>query len=409
MLKKFFILRFLLSFLLFAISFLLFKLIQFFIPIKLIASLMGCIIALFIMFFLSSILSTVLTFMQIYYTYDPSQEDSALTFTTFLQEFIQAIKSLFEKDNCYLKLLSNLKRADSYMKEKLYDSLEEDNLYTYLLEYRSNFLFKYFFDNITNKILICTFFYVVKTDSDLELEDYAKGTVFYYKVFPYLFTATFKADILMNFVVTIFYIIIFLILLLTFHTFISLPFFLVFHKIIFFFAVNHYVLSFLEKTCESKEDVEETADTEQECDNTTNSVDTILEGDIAEQSIPCVKAKSSLSDIAKVKSNDFTMSNKLSSFTNEGQSNLNSLLNQWKNNNNTSKEDALPQMKSAHKYFKLDEEKLQQMTNCNNDDYQDSSNVQDIQILPKDLFAISDLSMETKNLDIDFLLHIDEY
>ena len=113
--KNFFILRVILLLLITISSILLFKFIQFLIPMKLIDFLMGLCVTIPIAYFLSSILQAILDFMQVYYSYDPNQDISLLTFSTLLCEFIHALKSIFEKDNCYLKLVSNLKRANTAM------------------------------------------------------------------------------------------------------------------------------------------------------------------------------------------------------------------------------------------------------------------------------------------------------
>lgn len=409
--KNFFILRVILFLFLSISSILLFKFIQFLIPMKLIASLMGLCIAIAVAYFLSNILQAILDFMQVYYSYDPNQNIFLLPFRILLCEFMQALKSIFEKDNCYLKLVSNLKRANTAMQEELYDTLEESNLYSYLLEFRSNFLFKFLFDRITNNIVICTFFYVVKTDSDLILEDYAKGAVFYYRIFPFLLTATFKVISLTSTIAFISYTLIFLLILIVFHNFAILPFFFIFHAMILSFVLNFYILSSLTKlitTNVEKVNIQEKI--EEKSDNFVTPLDKLVEGDVAKQSM---KRKPSLSDIAKVKQNntnaEFSISDKLSSLQNTGQSGLNSLLTQWKNNNNSHKEETVPQVKSAHKYFSLDEEQLKQMTSPKNNGCYDSTDVSNAQISHEDFFLISDISTETKKLNIDFLLHIDEY
>lgn len=408
--KNFFILRVILFLFLSINSILLFKFIQFLIPMKLIASLMGLCIAIAVAYFLSNILQAILDFMQVYYSYDPNQNISLLPFRILLCEFMQALKSIFEKDNCYLKLVSNLKRANTAMQEELYDTLEESNLYSYLLEFRSNFLFKFLFDRITNNIVICTFFYVVKTDSDLTLEDYAKGAVFYHRIFPFLLTATFKVISLTSTIAFISYTLIFLLILIVFHNFAILPFFFIFHAMILSFVLNFYILSSLTKLITTNV---EKSNIEEKRDNSITSIDELIESDIAKQSMQSVKRKPSLSDIAKVKQNntnaEFSISDKLSSLQNTGQSGLNSLLTQWKNNNNSHKEETVPQVKSAHKYFSLDEEQLKQMTSPKNSDCHDYAEVSNTQISHEDFFLISDISSETKKLNIDFLLHIDEY
>lgn len=409
--KHFFILRVILFLLLSISSILLFKFIQFLIPIKLIASLMGLCVAITVAYFLSNILQAIIDFMQVYYSYDPNQDISLLTFSTLLHEFMQALKSIFEKDNCYLKLVANLKRANTAMQEKLYDTIKESNPYSYLLEFRSNFLFKFLFDRITNNIVICIFFYVVKTDSDLTLEDYAKGAVFYHKIFQSLLTATFKVVTLISTIAFISYTITLLLILITFHSFAILPFFFIFHAMIISFVLNIYILSSLTKlTTHDEEYKPETDEITEENYDITDPITSTPESDIAKQS---VKRKSSLSDIAKVKSNDtnadFLIPNKLSSLQSTGQSGLNSLLAQWKNNNNSPKEETVTQVKSAHKYFTLDEEQLKQVTSPKNSDCHDSANVSNAQISHEDFFLISDISTEAKKLSIDFLLHIDEY
>ena len=412
--KNFFILRVILLLLITISSILLFKFIQFLIPMKLIDFLMGLCVTIPIAYFLSSILQAILDFMQVYYSYDPNQDISLLTFSTLLCEFIHALKSIFEKDNCYLKLVSNLKRANTAMQEELYGTLEKNNSYSYLLEFRSNFLFQFLFDRITNNIVICTFFYVVKTDSDLTLEDYAKGAVFYHRVFPFLLTATFKVISLTSTIAFIIYTIIFLLFLIAFHSFAILPFFFIFHAMILSFILNFYILSSLNKLIivnVEKTNIQEKI--EEKRDNSITSIDDLIESDIAKQSMQSVKRKSSLSDIAKVKQNDtnteFSISDKLSSLQSTGQSGLNSLLTQWKKNNNSHKEETVPQVKSAHKYFSLDEEQLKQIISPSYSDCNDYTEVSNTQISHEDFFLISDISSVTKKLNIDFLLHIDEY
>lgn len=403
-LKKFFIIRILFSFFFFILSIFIIKLVQFFLPVVFLGTLTGFCIAAIFFHFLSRVLLSVLDFMQIYYCYESNQN---IPFCTLLKQIMQALKSLFEKDNCYLKLIRNLMKADTFMKDKLYEDIEESNPYFYLLEFRSNSVFQYVFDRFTNSILTCTFYYIIVTDSDLTLEDYAKGAIFYRRVFPLLFSSVIKSAALTHFISVA----VSIILLLIIHhniTFI-LIFFFVFHRMILCAVKDMFVIFYLSELTESSNEAHENdnsiepSNETQENDNSTEPSNEVQDIDSPTEDTTPFKIKSSLSDIARANS-DFSMPKQV----NTENTSLSSMLNQWRKNNNnkdSSNEDTLLKRKDAHKYFKLDNEQMKNLTNYKEEPLQDNSVVSNND---KNLFTIDDISTEIKELDVDFLLHIDE-
>ena len=407
--KKFFIIKTLFSFFLFAISFLLFKLISSIVPVLILSHLLGCFFSLVFLYFTNNLLMYVIDFMQIYYLFDSNQDIHKLSLDTLTRQFFQAIKSLFEKDNCYLKLIANLYRANSTIKENLYENFDENNPYSYLLEFRTNFLFKFLFDNMINQILLCTFYYVVITDSDLELEDYAKGVIFYYRIFPYLTATTLKNIALVHFIAFIFYILLSLSLLMLFHNFYILfpltVFAFTFHRILICSLSSLFVTSYLANIIPKKFEPYDISDNDH--DKIPFSLDIKIEGNTELEDTSKLVIKSSLSAIAKTKSVE-SAPNSVQSSQTISTLGLNSLLSQWKNNQISTNEASSLKVKSTHKYFKLDEEQLRYITS-----YSDNSNETTIfsnreQEEYKNLFIIDDIYTDVKILKIDFLLHIDE-
>lgn len=403
-LKKFFILRILFSCLLFIISIFIFKSVRLLIPITFLSTLTEfCIVILFI-YFSSKVLLPIIDFMQIYYCYDSNKN---ISFTTLIRQVLQALKSLFERDNCYRKLIAQLVKADTIMKEKLYEGIDENNPYFYLLEFRSNSAFQYVFDRLTNNILTCTFYYVVVTDSDLTLEDYAKGAVFYSRVFPFLFSSTLKSVILIHIIPFIFYIILSLII----HHNIALLFIFlfVFHRIVICSVKDIFVASCLYNLTEPSNEVHENNNPLEpynethENNNPNKSFIETQSNDSQTENITPIKIKSSLSDIARTNS-DFSIPKQI----NTGNASLSNMLSQWKNSKDSSEKNTLLQVKGVHKYFKLDNEQMKNLTNYKEELLQDNLVVSNAQIPDKNLFTINDIFTEIKELDIDFLLHIDE-
>ena len=341
--------------------------------------------------------------VQLYYL----RNNTGLTLKDTAKNFKDVLFESFSNFNFYLNLFSNLNAVNRILREDLCSISASDIKpyfrYSFLFEFRSNFIFKFIFDTISNNLITSVLFYNVKMDSELDIKDYAKGIIFYHRIFYRLLQNSLKGIVLLNFLAMTLYSLIYIIIIFNSSNIlgsigITTLLLIIFYKFFFKFILNNYVIYILYDLCASN--ISETNDVNDEPEISTNEVEEL------NNDIPNLEYKQNLSDIP------FSINkNKLFEQHSKDTTDLSILLNKWKTNvtNNTDNDkDKGTHNKAEHTVFVFDKTELQKAYETKSNKYNDnidSTYIEgDISKIENTDFMIEDLQLEIERLNIDFFI-----